>query len=349
MQEVLMPTEGRPEPHAKNFGENIESDLALEFLRVVENAAVESARTMGQGDRPLSDQAATESMRKTMDTVPMHGTIVIGEGERDDAPMLYIGEQVGGPYLDGRAVPHVDIAVDPLEGTNLCATGAPGAITVLAASEKGGLLHAPDCYMEKIVVGPSCKNAVDLDAPVAVNLKNIARRMQRGVDDLVVVVLDRPRHEKLIADIRRAGARIKLIGDGDLSAGIAAAVMGTGVHAVMGSGGAPEGVITAAAIRCLNGYMLGRLVVDKPELEERIAKMGIKDKKKIYEAEDLAPGKQMIFAATGVTEGALLKGVRFFGEGTRVSSVILTLKTGRVRFIESIHLDKGPDVKVRFS
>ena len=233
---------------------------------------------------------ATEAMRKTMDTVPMHGTIVIGEGERDDAPMLYIGEQVGGPYPDGRQVPHIDIAVDPLEGTNLCATGAPGAITVLAASEKGGLLHAPDCYMEKIVVGPSCKNAVELDAPVAVNLKNIARRLHRGVEDLVVIVLDRPRHEKLISDIRKAGARIKLIGDGDLSAGIAAAVIGTGVHAVMGSGGAPEGVITAAAIRCLNGYMQGRLVIDKPELEERIAKMGIKDGKKIYEAEDLAPG-----------------------------------------------------------
>jgi fructose-1,6-bisphosphatase II len=255
---------------------------------------------------------------------------------------------VGAPYPDGRNVPQVDIAVDPLEGTNLCATGSPGSITVLAASERGGLLHAPDCYMEKIVVGPSCKNAIDLDAPVAVNLKNIARRMQRGVDDLVVVVLDRPRHEKLIADIRKAGTRIKLIGDGDLSAGIAAAVMGTGVHAVMGSGGAPEGVITAAAIRCLNGYMLGRLVVDTPELEERIAQMGIKDKKKIYEAEDLAPGKQMIFGATGVTDGALLKGVRFFAEGTRTSSVILTLKTGRVRFIESIQLDKGPDVKVRF-
>src|SRR6202162_3040500 len=343
-----METQTRPERHAKNFGENLESDLALEFLRVVENAAIESARTMGQGDRPLSDQAATEAMRKTMDTVPMHGTIVIGEGERDDAPMLYIGEQVGSTYLDGREVPHVDIAVDPLEGTNLCATGAPGAITVLAASEKGGLLHAPDCYMEKIVVGPSCKNAVDLDAPVAVNLKNIARRMQRGVDDLVVVVLDRPRHERLIADIRKAGARIKLIGDGDLSAGIAAAVMGTGVHAVMGSGGAPEGVITAAAIRCLNGYMLGRLVV-KPDQDERLARMGIKDKNRIYEAEDLAPGKQLIFAATGVTDGALMKGVRFFGEGTRTSSVILTLLTGKVRFIESIHLEKGPDVKVRFA
>ncbi len=344
-----MATLTHSEPHAKNFGENLESDLALEFLRVVENAAIESARTMGQGDRRLSDQVATESMRQTMDTVPMHGTIVIGEGERDEAPMLYIGERVGGSYPDGREVPQVDIAVDPLEGTNLCATGSPGAITVLAASEKGGLLHAPDCYMEKIVVGPSCKNAVELDAPVAVNLKNISRRLHRGVEDLVVVVLDRPRHEKLIADIRRAGARIKLIGDGDLSAGIVAAVVGTGVHAVMGSGGAPEGVITAAAIRCLNGYMQGRLVIDTPELEERTAKMGIKDKNRIYEAEDLAPGKQMLFAATGVTEGSLLKGVRFFGEGTRTSSVILTLRTGRVRFVESIHLNKGPDVKVRFS
>ena len=344
-----MPTQTRPEPKAKSFGENLESDLALEFLRVVEKAAIASARTMGQGERSLADQVATEAMRKTMDTVPMHGTIVIGEGERDEAPMLFIGEQVGGTFPDGREVPSVDIAVDPLEGTNLCATGAPGAITVLAASEKGGLLHAPDCYMEKIVVGPSCKNAVDLDAPVADNLHNIARRLHRGIDDLVVIVLDRPRHEKLINDIRKAGARIKLIGDGDLSAGIAAAVLGTGVHAVMGSGGAPEGVITAAAIRCLNGYMLGRLVIDKPELEERIAKMGIKDKKKIYEAEDLAPGKQMIFAATGVTDGALLKGVRFFGEGERTSSVILTLKSGKVRFIESIHLDKSPDVKVRFA
>ena len=263
--------------------------------------------------------------------------------------MLYIGEHVGGTFADGQQVPHVDIAVDPLEGTNLCATGAPGAITVLAASEKGGLLHAPDCYMEKIIVGPSCKNAVELDAPVADNLRNIARRLHRGVDDLVVIVLDRPRHEKLINDIRKAGARIKLIGDGDLSAGIVSAVLGTGVHAVMGSGGAPEGVITAAAIRCLNGYMQGRLIIDKPELEERITKMGIKDKNRIYEAEDLAPGKQMIFAATGVTDGALLKGVRFFGEGERTSSIILTLKTGKVRFIESIHLDKGPDVKVRFS
>ena len=344
-----MATHTRPETKARTFGENIESDLASRFLRVVETAAIASARTMGKGDRRLADDVATQAMRRTMDNVPMRGTIVIGEGERDEAPMLYIGEKVGAEFPDGTEVPEVDIAVDPLEGTNLCATGAPGAITVLAASERSGLLNAPDCYMEKIVVGPSCKNAVELDAPVADNLKNIAKRMERDVEDLVVVVLDRPRHEKLISDIRDAGARIKLIGDGDLSAGIAAAVIGTGVHAVMGSGGAPEGVITAAAIRCLNGYMLGRLVINKPELEERIARMGIKDKNKIYEAEDLAPGKQLIFAATGVTDGSLMRGVRFFGEGIRTSSVILTLRTGKVRFIDSIHLEKGPAVKVRFA
>ncbi len=343
-----MSTEARPiTKAAKRFGTNIESDLALELLRVVENAAIASARTMGQGERKFSDQVATEAMRETMDTVPMKGRIVIGEGERDEAPMLYIGEEVGASFPDGSPVPEVDIAVDPLEGTNLCATGSPGSITVLAASEHGGLLHAPDCYMDKIVVGPSCKDAVELDAPVAYNLRRIAKALERDVEDLVIIVLDRPRHEKLIADIRKAGARIKLISDGDLSAGIAAAVVGTGVHAVMGSGGAPEGVITAAAVRCLNGYMVGRLVV-KPEQEERLAKMGVKDKNRIYTADELAPGKQVIFAATGVTEGALLKGVRFFGEGVRTSSVIMTLATGKVRFIESIHLEKKKDIKVRF-
>ena len=333
---------------ARSFGENIESDLAAKLLRVVETAAIASARTMGKGERKLSDQVATEAMRRTMESIPMRGTIVIGEGERDQAPMLYIGEKVGAEFPDGTDVPEIDIAVDPLEGTNLCATGAAGAITVLAASERGGLLYAPDCYMEKIVVGPSCKNAIDLDAPVADNLENLAKRLKRDVEDLVVVVLDRPRHDQLIADIRKAGARIRLIGDGDLSAGIAAAVEGTGVHAVMGSGGAPEGVITAAAVRCVNGYMLGRLVINTPALEERIARMGIADKNKIYEAEDLAPGKQLIFAATGVTDGALMKGVRFFGEGIRTSSVIMTLRTSKVRFVESIHLEKGPDVRVKF-
>ena len=327
----------------------LEFELALEFVRVVEDAAIASAHTMGLGDRHKADQVATEAMRKTMDSVPMRGTIVIGEGERDEAPMLYIGEQVGAGWRDGAQFPQVDIAVDPLEGTNLAATGSPGAITVLAASEKGGLLNAPDCYMEKLVVGPSCKEVVDLDAPPAENLKAIARRLNRDVGDLVVVVLDRPRHQKLIDDIRHAGARIRLISDGDLSAGIAAAVIGTGVHAVMGTGGAPEGVITAAAMRCLNGEILARLVVDKPELEERIAKMGIKDKKRIYTAKDLAPGNHIIFAATGVTDGALMKGVRFFGEGTRTSSIVMTRKNRKVRFVDSIHLAKRPDVKVRFA
>src|SRR5207302_3610783 len=228
------------------------------------------------GDRHKADQAATETMRHVMDHVPMDGTVVIGEGERDEAPMLFIGEKVGAAaHNQNSNYPAVDIAVDPLEGTNLCATGAPNAITVLAASEKGGLLHAPDLYMEKIVVGPSCKGAVDLDAPVSDNIRAIARRLNRDKEDLVVIVLDRPRHEKLIEDIRATGARIRLISDGDLSAGISAAVVGAGVHAVMGTGGAPEGVITAAALRCLNGEMPARLVVSKPEHQEGLAKTRI--------------------------------------------------------------------------
>ncbi|MGB7438547.1 MAG: class II fructose-bisphosphatase [Candidatus Acidiferrum sp.] len=328
----------------------MEERLSLEFLRVVENAAIASARIMGFGDRNKADEVAVEAMRKTMDQVEMDGTIVIGEGERDEAPMLYIGEKVGlATHAPKALFPQVDIAVDPLEGTNLCATGAPNAITVLAASERGGLLHAPDLYMEKIVVGPSCKGAVDLDAPVADNLKAVAKRLDRDVEDLVVMVLDRERHQKLISEIREVGARIRLIGDGDLSAGISAAVVGTGVHMVMGTGGAPEGVLTAAALRCLNGEILARLVVSKPEHQERLKKMGVKDPSRIYRTEDLAPGEKMIFACTGVTDGNLLKGVRFFGEGVRTSSMILTLDDRQVRFIDSVHLEKRPDVKVRFN
>ena len=328
----------------------MEEQLSLEFLRVVENAAIAAARTMGFGDRHKADEVAVEAMRKTMDQVEMDGTIVIGEGERDEAPMLYIGEKVGlATHAPKSLFPAVDIAVDPLEGTNLCAVGAPNSIAVLAASDKGGLLHAPDLYMEKIVVGPSCKGAVDLDAPVADNLRSVAKRLERDVEDLVVIVLDRPRHEELIAQIRAAGARIRLIGDGDLSAGISAAVIGTGVHMVMGTGGAPEGVLTAAALRCLNGQILARLVVSKPEHQERLAKMGVKDPKRIYNTEELAPGKNIIFACTGVTDGNILKGVRFFGEGVRTSSMILTCDERKVRFIESVHLEKRPDVKVRFN
>jgi fructose-1,6-bisphosphatase II len=328
----------------------MEEQLSLEFLRVVENAAISAARTMGFGDGHKADEAAVEAMRKTMDQVEMDGTIVIGEGERDKAPMLYIGEKVGlATHAPKSLFPSVDIAVDPLEGTNLCASGAPNAIAVLAASERGGLLHAPDLYMEKIVVGPSCKGAVDLDAPVVDNLRAVAKRLDRDVDDLVVIVLDRPRHEQLIADIRSAGARIRLIGDGDLSAGISAAVIGTGVHMVMGIGGAPEGVLTAAALRCLNGQILARLVVSKPEHHQRLEKMGVKDPQRIYDTADLAPGKKVIFACTGVTDGNLLKGVRFFGEGVRTSSMILTLDERQVRFIESVHLENRPDIKVRFN
>jgi len=322
----------------------MDSDLSLEFLRVVEQAAIACAHTMGQGDRHKSDQVAVEAMRRVMDSVPIHGTIVIGEGERDEAPMLYIGEKVG----MGVRFTEVDIAVDPLEGTNLCATGAPNAIAVLAASNRGGLLHAPDLYMEKLVVGPSSKNAVSLDAPVHENLQGIARSLGRAVEDLVVIVLERPRHQKLVDDIRATGARIRLIGDGDLSAGIAAAVVGSGVHAVMGTGGAPEGVLTAAAMRCLNGEIFARLVVSKPEHEERCRAMGITDFKKVYTSKDLAPGNSIIFAATGVTDGTLMKGVRFFGDGIRTSSVIMQNAPHRIRFIDSIHVAPATDVRIRF-
>src|SRR5262245_42208605 len=330
----------------------MDSDLSLEFLRVVEQAAIACAHTMGQGDRHGSDHVAVEAMRRVMDTVPIDGTIVIGEGERDEAPMLYIGEKVGQAHAmhggSASGFPQVDIAVDPLEGTNLCATGAPGAIAVLAASTKGGLLHAPDLYMEKLVVGPSSKDSVSLDAPVHENLRAIARCLGRGVEDLVVIVLDRPRHEGLISAIRESGARIRLIGDGDLSAGIAAAVVGSGVHAVMGTGGAPEGVLTAAAMRCLNGEIFARLVVSKPEHEARCRAMGITDFRRVYRSKDLAPGGRVIFAATGVTDGTLMRGVRFFGDGVRTSSVIMQNDPHQIRFVDSIHVTPSKDVKIRF-
>jgi fructose-1,6-bisphosphatase class II len=321
----------------------IPADLPLEFVRVVERAAIAAARTMGQGDRQRADHVAVESMRVEMESVDIDGTIVIGEGERDAAPMLYIGEKVG----TGTG-PAVDIAVDPLEGTNLCATGAPGAIAVLGAAEQGGLLHAPDIYMDKLVVGAPARGHVDLNAPVEDNLRSIARCLDRDVDDLVVIVLDRPRHEKLIGDIRRAGARIRLIGDGDLSAGIAAAVSGTGVHAVMGTGGAPEGVLTAAAMRCLNGEIQGRLVLTRPSDVDRLRKMGISDENRVYTTDDLAPGRNVIFAAAGITDGTLLKAVRFFGDGIRTHCLVMTTIPHQVRFIDTIHTEDSPDIVIRF-
>jgi fructose-1,6-bisphosphatase class II len=325
----------------------MEHALAHEFLQVVEEAAIATAHTMGYGDRKHSDHVAVEAMRRTMDLIPMNGRIVIGEGERDEAPMLYCGEKVGRKPGPGEEFVDVDIAVDPLEGTNLCATGSSGAITVLAASEHGGLMNAPDCYMDKLVVGPTSKGAVDLDAPVADNLKAMARRLERDVEDLVIVVLDRPRHAGLIEDIRKAGARIKLITDGDLSAAITAALVGTGVHGVMGTGGAPEGVLSAAVLRCLNGEILARFVPAREGQLERLHASGITDLKRVYRTEDLAPGKRLIFAATGVTDGSLLKGVRFFGDGTRTESLVMTLESRKVRFVDTVHVEDKPDLKVR--
>lgn len=313
--------------------------LEQEFLRVTEQAAIASARTMGRGDRRHSDQVAVEAMRLEMDNLPMDGRIVIGEGERDKAPMLYTGEEVG--KLRGQdGATGVDIAVDPLEGTNLCATGAPDAIAVLAASERGGLLYAPDVYMDKIVVGPTARGTIHIDAPVAENLRNIAAAFGRQVADLTVVVLDRDRHKQLIDDIREAGARIRLIGDGDLSAGISAAVRGTGVHAVMGIGGAPEGVITAAAMRCLGGEIQARLKATNEEQAARLSELGFEDVNKIYKTEDLAPGEEILFSATGVTDGELLRGVRFFGGGSRTTTLFMSLSRKIIRFVDTIHREQ---------
>lgn len=346
----------------ENIERRMEHDLLYDFLRVVEAAAVAAARTMGQGQRKYSDQVAVETMRRVMDTIPMDGTIVIGEGERDEAPMLYIGERVGIATRcnNQRKYVEVDIAVDPLEGTNLCATGSPNAIAVLAAAERGGLIHAPDVYMQKLVVGPSVKGAVDIDAPVKDNLRAIARRLNRDVDDLVIVVMDRPRHARLIQEIREAGARIRLISDGDLSAGISAAVGGSGVHALVGIGGAPEGVITAAAMKCLNGEIQARFLtkemMEVPEdrakigddVADRLKEMGITNPNRVYDTNELAPGRKIIFAACGVTDGPLLRGVRFFGTGKRTESLLMTTETRHVRFVNTVHLEGNPDAVVRF-
>ena len=328
--------------------------LEQEFIRVTEQAAIAAAKTMGFGDRRHSDQVAVEAMRREMDSLPMSGRVVIGEGERDKAPMLFVGEELGAGWpghqrgaapgtevpasVAGR-YPEVDIAVDPLEGTNLCALGAPDSIAVLAASERGGLLHAPDIYMDKIVVGPTARGHIQIDAPVAENLRNIAAAFGRRVSDLTIVVLDRERHQQLIADIRQAGARIRLIPDGDLSAGISAAVRGTGVHAVIGIGGAPEGVITAAAMRCLGGEIQARLKAVNEEQKARLRELGIQDGNRIYHTEDLAPGHEILFSSTGVTDGELLKGVRFFGGGSRTSTLFMSLSRKIIRFVDTIHRD----------
>ena len=325
----------------------MEQLLALEMVRVTEAAAIASARYMGRGDRDGADAAATEAMRRTLDEVEMHGTIVIGEGERDEAPMLWIGEPVG-ERRPGQI--EVDIAVDPLEGTNLVAMGLANAVTVLAASERGGLLNAPDTYLEKLCVGPGVAGKVDIRQPVADNLAAVAGALGRRVTDLTVVVLDRPRHEQLIEDVRATGARIKLISDGDLSAAISCAVSGTGVHAVMGIGGAPEGVLTAAALRCLGGEIQARFRFRNDDERARAERMGTSaDEQRVYGTTDLAPGENLVFSATGVTEGDLLQGVRFFGGGARTHSLVMSYQSKQVRFVDTVHMfdrERPPSVRL---
>ncbi len=306
----------------------------LDLVRITEAAAIASAHWVGHGDNRRADQAAVEAMRKAMDEVAFHGTVVIGEGERDEAPMLYIGEHVG--RGDG---PEVNIAVDPLEGTNLVAKGRANAIAVMAVSEPGGLLHAPDTYMEKLIVGPPAKGKVDLDRPVKENLQIVADSLGRDAHDLTVVILDRPRHEKLINEVREAGARIHLIEDGDVIAALSVAVAGTGLHMVMGSGGAPEGVLAAAALKCIGGEILGRLRFRNDDERARARRMGVVDESRVYRTDDLASGKDIRFIATGVTDGELLQGVRFFARGVRTHSVLLDAPRGKMRFIDTQHFE----------
>jgi len=312
------------------------TDLSLDFLRVVEEAAIACAHTMGQGDRHKSDQVAVEAMRREMDTLPIDGRIVIGEGERDEAPMLYIGETVGAGWRDPKDSPKVDIAVDPLEGTNLCATGAPDAISVIAIADDGQFLNAPDTYMQKIAVGPEARGQIDLRESATWNLQRIAKAKSKKVEDCTAVILDRDRHQELIAEVRQAGARIRLIGDGDVSGAVMTANPDSGIDVLFGTGGAPEGVIAAAALKCVGGELQGRLRFRSDEERARAVRMGVKPEDTIYSTEDLARGDVM-FAATGVTKGYLLDGVRFFGDSAKTESIVMRSKSGTVRVINSTH------------
>ncbi|MBB6098522.1 fructose-1,6-bisphosphatase II [Deinobacterium chartae] len=322
----------------------MERALVLETVRVTEQAALAASRLVGKGDKIAVDRAGTEAMREVLNELDIDGTIVIGEGEMDEAPMLYIGEKVG---KGGKNAYPVDIAVDPVEGTTVTSRGLPNGVAVIAISEKGGLVHAPDIYMDKLVVPPPAVGRVNIDWPIEANLKALATSLNRDVEDLLIVVLDRERHQDLIRGIRNAGARVKLIGDGDVIAGLAAAVRGSGVHALMGSGGAPEGVVTAAAMKCLGGEIQGRFLPADDAQRERLKQMGVTEGK-VYRTEDLAPGENIVFSATGITDGDLLDGVRFFGEGARTHSIVMGYSSRIVRFIDSVHLlRKGARVTVR--
>lgn len=311
----------------------MDRELALEIVRVTEAAALSSARWMGRGQKMEADEAATSAMRRMFDTVQMDGTVVIGEGEMDEAPMLFIGEKLGTGVS-----PKVDVAVDPLEGTNILAKGLWNAMAVVAVAPAGSLLHAPDMYMEKIAVGPQARGKVDLDAPIIDNLHAVANALDKDVSDVVAVLLDRPRHAHIIEQVRAAGARIKLISDGDVAAALNTAFPDTGVDILFGTGGAPEGVLSAAALKCLGGELQGRLLPEDDAQRERCRTMGITDTQKILHMDDLVRGDDAIFAATGVTDGELLRGVRFVGKARGTThSLVMRAKTGTIRFVEATH------------
>lgn len=317
----------------------MDRELAMELVRVTEVAALASAKWMGRGQKNEADEAATNAMRQMFDSVSINGTVVIGEGEMDEAPMLYIGEKVGNAES-----PEVDVAVDPLEGTNILAKGLPNAMSVIAVADKGNLLHAPDMYMDKLAVGPRAAGKVHLDAPIEETLRIVAEANNKRVQECVVIILERPRHKKLIEAVRKAGARVRLIGDGDVSSAISTAFDDTGIDICAGIGGAPEGVIAAAALKCLGGEMQARLVPEDDEEYQRCIKMGVFDPGKILTMDDLVKGDDAIFSATGVTDGELIRGVRFHGgDRAETHSVVMRAKTCTVRFVRAIHkLNRKP-------
>lgn len=339
----------------------LETTLGLEIIEVVEQAAIASSKWMGKGEKDIADEVAVEAMRERMNKIKMRGRIVIGEGERDDAPMLYIGEEVGictrpdaSDFCNLEELIEIDIAVDPCEGTNLVAYGQNGSMAVLAISEKGGLFAAPDFYMKKLAAPPAAKGHVDINKSATENLKIIAECMNRTVEELVVVVMDRSRHEDLVKEIRSAGARVRLISDGDVSAAISCAFSGSNIHALMGIGAAPEGVISAAAMRCLGGHFQGQLIYDpaivktgligesKESNLERLRSMGISDPDKVYNAEELASGETVLFAACGITPGTLMEGVRFFHGGARTQSLVISSQSSTARFVDTVHMWDQP-------
>jgi len=339
----------------------LESTLGLEIIEVVEQAAIASSHWMGKGEKNTADEVAVEAMRERMNKIHMRGRIVIGEGERDEAPMLYIGEEVGictredaKNFCNPDELVEIDIAVDPCEGTNLVAYGQPGSMAVLAISEKGGLFAAPDFYMKKLAAPAAAAGHVDINKSATENLKILSECLNRSIEELVVVVMDRPRHKELIQEIRKAGARVRLISDGDVSAAISCAFAGTNIHCLMGIGAAPEGVISAAAMRCLGGHFQGQLIYD-PEVVKtgligesregniaRLKEMGINDPDKVYNADELASGDTVLFAACGITPGTLMDGVRFFHGGARTQSLVISTQSKTARFVDTIHLFDNP-------